>query len=252
MSTSPVTQDVFTLVLARRVAASSGAAPGLVHLTWRAPEQGERLVMVFADGVHMATSDSPEQCEMWLRCPSHQAVVIELVAVDPAAVSALPWRNGLTAARAAAVDADAEALPVFRRGLNLALFRDERWPIDTRIRVSVDGQAVHEALLWPMAVHRGGLGALFGVGAFGFDHVTGPGLGAGALGQGPLGADNSLWCWNDVDASPGEHTLSLTAVDGQGHAVALASDPVTQTVDALPAPAASFTITPDFTLQWSR
>ncbi|NJL31001.1 MAG: hypothetical protein HC898_04885 [Phycisphaerales bacterium] len=54
---------------------------------------------------------------------------------------------------------------------------------------------MHESRLFPEDQARSGWGGLMGLGTFGFDDATAPGLGDGIseLGNGPLGFDGASW-----------------------------------------------------------
>ena len=141
--------------------------------------------------------------------------------------------------------------PPVRSDAKVVLLRDERLAVDTRIGVRSDGVLMDRGPLWPASEHRGGLGALFGLGEFGHDSVTGPGLGVGELGMGPLGTDGTAWRWRRDDLPPGTHTLELSALerDGQASAPPLTIGDVE--IEALPSPARSLRFDPDFKLEWS-
>ncbi|MEQ9454375.1 MAG: hypothetical protein RLN76_07265 [Phycisphaeraceae bacterium] len=70
----------------------------------------------------------------------------------------------------------------------LVVQRDERWPVDSWVRLTGQDGAI-EARVWPSGLGRGGFGGRFGYGAFGVDGEGSPGLGVGQLGDGPLGLD---------------------------------------------------------------
>jgi len=204
------TQSVFEAVLARTVAGQ----PGLVHLWWRAPEQGERLVQVYVDGELMEVSTYPAQRELWLMVEPSCAHRIELLAVPTDEPGEL-WREQGEKLGQGGTTPGAK----FPGGV--ALLRDERWPVDTVARVMVDGAEVEEGPVWPTGENRSGFGALFGWGEFGWDAATGPGLGVGELGLGLLGVDGTAWRWRRADLAAGSHSVAVALLDGGGRAVAI-------------------------------
>lgn len=237
-----ITQDVFELVLARPVAARDGEHPALVHLWWSAPEQGGRLVQVYVDGELVEMSQDPSQRELWLMCDRGRDHRIELLAV-PVSDTEDIWRDR------------SELLqgwdPVVKSGLSLAVLRDEALPIDACVSVDVDGELIDRGAMWPAWEHRGGMGALFGLGAFGFDAVTGPGLGVGELGMGPLGTDGTAWRWARHDLDIGQHVVGVSVRDRTGRQLVAPELIDGVVVESLPAAASSFSIDPDFTLRWN-
>lgn len=236
------TQDVFELVLARPVIARSGEHLALVHLWWSAPEQGDRLVQVYVDGELVEMSQDPLQRDLWLMCDRGRDHRIELLAVPLSGVDGI-WHDRS--------DLLQGWDPAVKSGLSLAVLRDELLPVDTCVSVEVDGQIIDRGPMWPAWESRGGMGALFGLGAFGFDVVTGPGLGVGELGMGPLGTDGTAWRWDRGDLDLGEHVVGVSVRDGMGRQL---MDPVLiegVVVESLPAAASSLSIDPDFTLRWN-
>ena len=223
--------DIFELVLARGVATEAGEHESLVHLWWRAPLQGPRVVQVYVDAQLVDATDDPAERERWLVVDRTLPHVVALQAVDAADA----WTP-------TPLDPIGSA--------TLTLLRDERLPVDTRLHVSLDGAACCSEPVWPSDEHRGGFGALFGMGGFGTDAATGPGLGLGELGLGPLGADNRAWRWRRTGLPAGDHALTVTALDAAGRTVA-ASLEATLTVDRPPPPPLQLSLSPDFTLTWS-
>ncbi len=237
------TQNVFELVLARPVVTAMGEHRALVHLWWSAPQQGNRLVQVYVDGTLTETSHDPGQRELWLMCDRSRGHRVELLAVDAADPDTLTREHP-------------ELLnswdPPINGELSLSLIRDLRLPVDTRVVIEVDGQQVAEEPMWPATEHRGGFGAVFGEGEFGYDAVTGPGLGRGELGMGPLGSDGTAWNWRSSAINVGSHTVDVMALDSSGQVLVNNVSTTDVVVDSLPAPAASFSIDPDFTLRWTN
>jgi len=237
-----VTQDVFEVVLARPVVVDGGEHPGLVHLWWSAPEQGDRLVQVYIDGELIDMSQDSSQREMWLMCDRSVPHRIELLAVPMTELNIL---------RLLHLEQLRSWDPPVNSEISLALVRDEQLPVDTRVSIEEAKLLIDEGAMWPAEEHRGGFGALFGVGGFGLDAATGPGLGVGELGMGPLGTDGAAWRWRRNDLAVGIHELDVITTDEQGLAVAqeLALSPAV--VDALPTQASTFSMDADFTLRWS-
>lgn len=230
------TQSGLELTLARPVTLPGGDHPALVHLWWRGAVDEGQLVQVYVDGeLYDATEDSRHQ-QMWLLLDRSRAHRIELLAVDASAV----WL--------AQPEKLASWAPPVEDGVSLTLLRDERLAVDTRVSVELAGM-VDGAPLWPSESHRGGFGALFGEGGFGFDAVTGPGLGGGEFGHGPLGADGTAWRWHRDAPEPGEHALSVEARDESGQRSA---QPMTHavTTDQLAPPPRALQIDQTFTLRW--
>ncbi len=236
------TQDVFRQVLARPVTTPTGDHPGLVHLWWSAPEQGERLVQVYLDGVLVDVSQDTSQREMWLTCDRTRAHRIELLAVDATAVDGL-WRDYPDRLNCWS--------PSIQDELSVALIRDQQLPIDSHVCVDVDSKRLDCGEMWPAQEHRGGFGSLFGIGEFGYDAATGVGLGMGELGMGPLGTDGTAWRWRRNDLEAGPHLVEIGVIDLSGQSVADRVSLGQQVIEGLVAPAATFTIGQDFNLQWS-
>jgi hypothetical protein len=90
--------------------------------------------------------------------------------------------------------------------------------MDVRLDDGLDDGQVPRIPLWPRDEHRGGFGVLFGYGGFGHDDATGPGVGEGQLGCGPLGSDGTAWRWRARGLDAGGHTLEVRATrpDGSG------------------------------------
>jgi len=235
------TQSVFDLVLLRPVDRRDGPDPALAHLWWVAPEQGERLVQVYVNSVLYDVTLHAEQREMWLGLDRRKSLRIELLAVHP------DEPRGVWTARPELLQSWS---PPMESEAQLALSRDPSLPIDTQITLQVDGETLEQTPLWSAATPRGGFGALFGEGGFGLDGATGPGLGLGELGFGPLGSDGSAWRWRRGDIVDGPHALRVEATDRGGRPVAL---PLEESIEltSLPEPAKQIEVSDDFTLQWS-
>jgi len=240
-TTPPITQSVFELVLLRGINTATGEHPRLAHLHWRAPQQGRCLVQVYVDDELFDVSSDYAQREMWLPLDRSAQHRIELLAVDPQRADV--WRAYPEALRTWQPDASAR--------LHVALLRDEALPADTRLSFTLNDEPAGCAAMWDAHAHRGGFGGLFGEGAFGFDAATGPGLGEGELGMGPLGADSAALPWRSAPLDAGTHTLRITAHDAAGRA----SSPAlvhTATTSPLPAPPRALTVDQEFTLRIAR
>lgn len=230
--TLDATQDVFELVLARPVMTHTGQHPKLVHLWWRAPMQGDRLVQVYInDALYDVTLDTAIR-EMFLVMDRTRQNRIELLAIpadDPQAI----WRPqpGLLMAWQPAVNSVA----------SIDLVRDIGLPVETRLLLDVDATAIDHGPMWPTTETRS---------VPGDDDATGLGLGFGELGTGPLGFDGTAWRWRRDDLDAGEHSLRLLAIDHTGQAVS-GSLEIAATIDLLPVPAIDISITPGFQLNWA-
>jgi len=235
-----VTQDVFELVVARAVLAAGAEHSWLVHLWWRAPEQGERVVQVYVDGELVDVVGWLEERETWLVLDRARKHRIELLAVAT--------ENG-TEVWKAYPRALGSWQPAVAGEVEITLLRDERLAADTTVSVGVDGAELDEGLMWSAVDHRGGFGALFGVGSFGQDDATGVGLGAGELGMGLLGADGTAWRWRRRDVGEGGHAMTVEARADSGVMVADTLS-LTQEVQALPGEAVGFGIDSGYIASW--
>lgn len=245
-----ITQEVFEAVLARPVVVRGGEHGALVHVWWRAPQQGDRLVQVYVDGELVEVTHSVSQREVWLMWDRDRPFRVELLAVGVSEAGGNPEEDpgGVWAAYPEML---ASWQPAVQTAAKLMIVRDERLPIDTQMAVSVDGVVRDRGALWPADEHRGGFGALFGLGEFGQDAVTGLGLGAGELGLGALGADGTAWRWRRDDLGVGVHELTAAALDHAGQSVAGEVNVNGVVIEEQPRAAASFTFDTDFTLHWT-
>jgi hypothetical protein len=232
------TQDVFELVLARPVVTHAGEHPRLVHLWWRAPLQGNRLVQIYIDDVLYDVTFDPVVRNMYLMLDRSRTRRIELLAVplgDPEAV----WRPqpGLLKSWQPPVSSNAQ----------LTLIRDETMPQDTQLVVSLDGKFVAHGPMWPTTEPRSGSLTQDGVV---YNDACGLGLGIGDLGSGPLGYDGTAWRWGRNDLDPGYHDVRITSIDQSGFPVSVPLD-VSVLIEQLPGPVTGFTISQPFGLSWS-
>jgi len=241
MNTAAVTQDVFELVLVRPVRVAGGEHPTLVELSWRAPQQGERLVQVYVDERLAAVTGDAQVRRLWLHIDRGQpgGRRIELLAVTSGSAQLC---------KSMAAQLGGWPTPT-RQGVDFAVARAESLPLGSRVSVRVDGEARACESLWPATAHRGGFGSVFGEGGFGMDAATGPGLGAGELGMGPLGSGGAAHR-TPLRLSPGEHLLAgVLSDDTQATELTLTGQAVS--VAPIPRPAHALEIDPDFTLHWS-
>lgn len=237
------TQEPFTSTLGRAVVDSSGQHEALVHLRWWTDAAAEALVQVYVNDELLEATDDPAQRECWLVLDRTVNSRVELLAVAAAD------RETVHTPRPELLDGWS---PRVRDRLPVGLLRDESLAVDSRIVVTLDGVEVAEGELWPGDVGRSGFGGLFGVGGFGHDAASGLGLGRGELGLGPLGTDGGAWRWKSDAVPPGPHDVTLTARDPGGSPLAPPLVLPTFHADAVPAPAGSLAILPDFTLTWSE
>lgn len=133
----------------------------------------------------------------------------------------------------------------------LTILRDVSLPANAMLSVTIDGEpeSAHVPLFSPGDA-RGGFGAVFGEGGFGYDASTGPGLGQGALGFGPLGSDGVALHWRDESLSQGSHTIDLLLEDQAGQP-ATPIQTLDLTIDRLPQPPVDVSLNEAFKLTWT-
>lgn len=218
-----------------RLAAADPPFEQLAQLTWRLAEPAGRAVQVYVDGELYDAAADAEPSELWLHLDRSVDHRIALMAVEPAE----RWVDHV------------QAPPPQP---SLVLGRDESLPIDSVGTVRIGGVVVYEERLWSAADHRGGFGALFGVGEFARDAPTGPGLGLGEFAVGPFGADGRAWRWRGAPLPPGPHTIDAQVHDAAGRTVAQLPAPIQHDAPPpLPAPPA-LTAEPGptgLTLRWA-
>jgi hypothetical protein len=233
------TQDVFEFVLARPVREPDGQHGRLVHIAWRAPRQGSRLVQFYLNGQLAGHSSSPTQREAWLVVDHARHTEIELLAVEPK-LAAQDRSHHL-----AGID------PATLSSVSLALLRDVSLPIDSRLEVTDrDTQRTEASDLFTPSDPRGGFGAVFGEGGFGYDASTGPGLGRGQLGYGPLGIDGDAITWRSDAMPPGETAIDLRLTNATGQPAAVDTI-LSLTIDRLPEPPRDLRLDDTFELTWT-
>lgn len=234
------TQDVFELVLARPVVLVGGEHDALVHVWWRSPMQGDRLVQVYVDQQLVDVTQDAAQREMWLLVDRHRAHRVELLAVPRDAGAAMEERRDMLQGWQPPVSCDGE----------VALVRNATLPVHARLAVNVDDGGLGDAALFPGDEPRGGFGALFGEGGFGRDDAAGFGLGRGQLGFGPLGEDGRAWQARIRSLPQGLHDVTIAAIDEQG--IPLGESPVMEMEsDELPMIAKDFNINQDAVMMWN-
>jgi len=231
------TQAVFERVVARPVATPALHHTRLVHVRWRAPQQADRLVQVYVNRRLSAVTRRSAQREAWLVLDPALHHEIELLAVAPAS-SAQDHAALLQG-----------PIPRTTPAVELALLRDVAQPIDARVRVTANDAADAAcAPLFSGRAARAGFGAVFGEGGFGYDAATGPGLGLGELGLGPLGVDGAALRYRDAALPSGAATLDLTLTSPAGEHTCLDLE---RTIDRLPAPPRDLALNADLQLTWS-
>ncbi|MGB0766421.1 MAG: hypothetical protein ACPGYV_01785 [Phycisphaeraceae bacterium] len=238
-TTNNPTQAVFERCVARHAVSPGPHRGRLVHVMWSAPRQGDRLVQLYVDGQLAATTRTTSQREAWLMIEPIGQTAIELLAVPPhCSARAMPERL-------AGVD------PALLTSIDLSLLRDVGLPIGSRVAIRVDDDPSEDRkALFAPGDPRGGFGAVFAEGGFGYDASTGPGLGLGDLGFGPLGTDGRALRWTHRTLRAETHAIrvSLTDADGQPAANDLVFD---ADIDRLPASPTGVTLDDDFTLSWN-
>ncbi|MEM9883133.1 MAG: hypothetical protein AAF800_09480 [Planctomycetota bacterium] len=241
MSDSPeFSQDGFAWTIGLAVEDAAGEHDALVHLAWRCDGEPPATVQVYVNDELADWIDDPDQHECWLTLDRTRPQRVELLAVRPGGQIDVAVPEALGGWQ-----------PRIADRLTATLLRDESLPPDTRVSVSVDGEAVASGPMWPADEPRSGFGGLFGVGGFGRDDAAGPGLGRGDLGLGPLGADGSPWRWVRHEVTPGTRTVTLAAADANGRPVAPPLTAAPQATDTPPAPARGLRAAADFTLTWT-
>jgi len=211
--------DPFDAIVLRR---ARPAGAGVARLEWRAPEQGDRIVQVYVNRRLYDATPDPDARSLWLHLdPAASEPLIELLAVEPARA----WDD-----HAASLHA---FNPTLQPRADLVLARDEALAFDARVEVRVDDRPHARSPLWADRDCRAGFGAAFGVGGFGLDDATGPGLGRAPFGAGPFGRDGTPWRWASDRLQPGQHTVDALALDPNGRRIAALHAPA-QAAIAMP------------------
>lgn len=232
------TQNIFELILARPIVTDAGEHPSLVHLFFRVtqPLAQTYAFQAYVNGqLHTVIADSDAR-EVLLALDRSRPNRIEMLAVDPLDATR-PMPERLQTFTPAFVDRAA-----------ISLLRDESLPYDAVVDVELDSEPYAQRALWTGGDNRSGFGSLFGLGDFGVDGATGPGLGRGQLGHGPLGCDATAWTLAAPLTAAGSHTLEHKLLDAALNPIAPAQ---TQTVTADLPDAAALELTLTATqLQW--
>lgn len=206
---------------------------------WSAPRQGDRLVQVYVNAELAAHSASPSEREAWLLVDAGKHTQIELLAVEP------------MMATSPQADCLAGATPAVQPVASFALSRSYALPTDAQLVVQVDSDGGEQRIaFFADDVPRGGFGSVFGEGGFGYDAATGPGLGVGDLGYGPLGIDGRALRWRDDAIADGVHVINLSLQDAAGQQ---AADDLALPVEItrLPDPPGNISLGPDLLLTWT-
>jgi hypothetical protein len=224
--------------------AASGPLENLALLTWADAVDEGFAVQVYVDGqLHDIVADG-RRGECWLWLDRRQVHHVHALRV-PAGVACIDH---------------ASHLPLtdepFAPHASITLLRDEALPVDAAVTITLDGQPVDRQPLWSADDARNGWGGLHGIGSFGHDLATGPGLGLESHGHGPFGSGSHPFHWTSRDLdplAPGPHTLDITITDAAGRS--LASSTLHLTIDPPPPPPRDLSIddTDDdttFTLHW--
>ena len=197
------TQAVFETSAVRAVWNGTDEHVGLVQVAWRG-QTGGYAVQVYVEGAWAAVSGSGASW-VWLLLDRSSVQRVELLAVDPSE---------------AAKDYH-QRLPGLARSsdgrVQAAVRRDLSWPVDSKVRFTIDDQ-MHERVVWSASTDRPGFGGLFGEGAFGYDDATGPGLGMTGLGEGALGMDVGALRFESEALDAGRYEASLRLTDRAGRA----------------------------------
>ena len=238
--TNDATQEVFELVLARPVVTAGGEHPRLVHLWWRAPMQGDRLVQVYVDdALYDVTLDTAVRA-LTLTVDRSLPRRIELLAVAADDVQAV-WRAqpGLLNSWQ----------PAVRSVAALTVVRIEDLPADTQIVFGVDGEVVDRGPMWPTIATRSGYGEQGGASGGACPEAAGLGLGVGDLGAGRLGYGGTAIRWRREGLDVGVHALSVHATDPAGLDLVL---PYTSSfaVQRLASPVKGLSMDTSFGLTW--
>lgn len=229
------TQEVFERVLLWPVEPDR---PGPALLSWRVGDLDGRAVQVYVNDRLYDVVFDEQQRELWLHLERRGETWVELLAVD------------VREAWADRSERLAGWSPRFVGGADLTMVRDEAWPVESRVVVSVDGEDHSPQRLWRAWESRGGFGGLFGRGGFGYDLATGSGIGLGEFGLGAFGADGNAWRWEGGELSEGTHEVGIGVEDPTGEIVAELAEAEVVTIDPPPRPAEAVNIGPGFELTW--
>ncbi len=180
----------------------AGEDPSLVRVSWWPRLDPAWGVQAYVDGELAACSDSTSTQGLWLHVDRSQPHLIELLVTKLGPDRMAPQTHRLSP--------DSRALRP-----HIALMPTHDAPPDTQLRVTIDADEPQPHQLW-RDTPPGGFGGAFGVGAFGDDQPTSPGLGRGDLGLGPLGYDGHARRLTLEALTPGPHTLTLALTAPEG------------------------------------
>ncbi len=230
--------------LGRAVVTEAGPHDSLVLISWQLDSVvAPRVrVQIYVNDQLVAVSGFAQQTDHWLILDRQHPQRIELLLVD-AADPETWWVPQVSCLRGWS--------PAIDDHIEIAVLRDEAWPIDAQLEVELNGQPAAAGPLWSRTTPRSGFGGLFGLGGFGLDDAAGPGLGRGELGLGPLGIDATAWPYRSPPLPPGDHTLTLRTHDAAGRPLTPPQTLAPVTTVALPTPPQNLTVHPDFTLTWT-
>jgi hypothetical protein len=139
--------------------------------------------------------------------------------------------------------------PPTQPAASLSLLRDISLPVDALVTVRDDTTGLGERIaMFEPGDPRGGFGAVFGEGGFGYDASTGPGLGAGELGFGPLGSDGNALRWRSERLHPGTNSIDLSIESPTSPPLVTG---LTLAVDRPPLPPTNVQLNDDFQLTWT-
>lgn len=237
LSNTNPTQAIFERVVVRAVTSPDLQQGRLIHVLWVAPNQGDRLVQLYCNGQLVSVSASTGEREAWLLLDPSTHHEVELLAVDPsdAAVDGSHLLSGNEAST--------------RTAAELALLRDYDLPIDSVLTVeSASAGVIDPTPLFSRDKPRGGFGAVFGQGGFGYDASTGPGLGIGELGFGPLGVDGIALRWRNDALPTGDYSIDLSLDSDAGQAF---GDSISRAITRLPDPPGNVSLSSDLKLTWT-
>lgn len=231
------TQAVFERVVARPVAPPDTQHGRLVHVLWVAPQQGDRLVQLYVNGRLAEVSRSSADRAAWLLLDPSSHHEIELLAVDRA--------DATLDLSARLAGHPVPTMPA----VDLALLRAYEQPIDAAVSIGLESAGIDDRTpLFASDSPRGGFGAVFGEGGFGYDAATGPGLGLGELGYGPLGIDGQALRWRHTALPAGEHAFTVALRTDAG---TVSEQTLTRSVARLPDPPTNLALDADLTLTWT-
>jgi len=136
--------------------------------------------------------------------------------------------------------------PQISSSAEVQFVRDEGLPIDTALCISLDGVLTDEGRMWPAHITRAG--AYNESGPI-FNGPTGPGLGLGELGAGPVGYGGTYWRWHRDRLPPGEYPIEAATRITTGEDVTTGYN-LTAYIDHLPQPVHSLAVAENNSIGW--